>query len=119
MHVALPSCTCYKAPEKFDFPVGQVEIELAGVQRPCAVAPDRIGKRLDDLRGDDLFAMGDQPERAAEWLARNGLYKIAVDSGPKGVGDVFNLKLIGHQHDVRLWKQIGRASCRERVCQYV
>src|SRR3546814_6996247 len=96
--------TCYKAPENFDFPVGQVDIELAGVQRPCAVAPDRIGKRLDDLRGDDLLAMGDQPERAAEWLARNGLYKIAVDSGPKGVGDVFNLKLIGHQHDVRLWK---------------
>src|SRR3546814_15095863 len=100
MHVALPSCTCYKAPEKFDFPVGQVEIELAGVQRPCAVAPDRIGKRHDDLRGDDLLAMGDQPERAAEWLARNGLYKIAVDSGPKGV-------------------EIGRASCRERVCQDV
>src|SRR3546814_14086831 len=48
--------------------------------------------------------MGDQPERAAEGLARNGLYKIAVESGPKGVGDVFNLKLIGHQHDVRLWK---------------
>src|SRR3546814_20943878 len=79
--------TCYKAPENFDFPVGQVEIELAGVQRPCAVAPDRIGKRLDDLRGDDLLAMGATPERAAEWITPTGLSNIPANPGPNSVGE--------------------------------
>src|SRR3546814_964980 len=68
----------------------------------------------------------DQDARVkTEYVERCGLYSARVSSGPTDKGTVMVLRLLYDTNkSVKTlaqlgYLQIGRASCRERVCQYV
>ena len=74
-------------------------------------SPDRL--RLDP--GDDEIPAGvasDHPRRKVIDGFRNLINRRDVGAHVKIIGD-------DCPHNIRLLLQIGRASCRERVCQYV
>src|SRR3546814_4114530 len=72
----------------------------------------RISDWSSDVCSSDLFETGDAAIQESEYTATlhadaNPGYEVA-DVGPIHVGEI-----------TRNGTQIGRASCRERVCQYV
>src|SRR3546814_10230525 len=84
----------------------------------------RISDWSSDVCSSDLREQG-QPAGHAEFLRQHGEDEIGLLLGQevqmalRAVQEPLAEHAAGAQRDLRLEDEIGRASCRERVCQYV
>src|SRR3546814_2049720 len=75
----------------------------------------RISDWSSDVCSSDLlFSQHDEAQRLQQRIAGDVLDEIAVGAGLQAGGEMPRREAFGQDHE-----QIGRASCRERVCQYV
>src|SRR3546814_3375620 len=86
----------------------------------------RISDWSSDVCSSDLRAA--QKRRTARDIGRGGAVQITEDEHAIALIDATQRRTGRHQHRIRVGierhlersdRQIGRASCRERVCQYV